>query len=71
MDEKKRYYDIFTKCFNFCKPYIGRERNEQFWDEIVDNVNQTVKSESDQDREIVKDILLAILADMERRRKNG
>lgn len=71
MSEKEQYYEYIKLQWEFIKRYLGRERNEQFWSEIIEDINKTVKSIDAPDQEYVKKCLLAVLGDFERKRKNG
>lgn len=71
MSEKEQYYEYIKLQWDFIKRYLGRERNEQFWSEIIEDINKTVKSIDAPDQEYVKKCLLAVLGDFERKRKNG
>lgn len=71
MSEKEQYYKYIKLQWDFIKRYLGRERNEQFWSEIIEDINKTVKSIDAPDQEYVKKCLLAVLGDFERKRKNG
>lgn len=71
MSSKEQYYEYIKLQWEFIKRYLGREINEQFWADIVEDINLTVKSVADSDQEYVKRCLLAVLDDFERKSKNG
>lgn len=71
MSSKEQYYEYIKLQWEFIKRYLGREINEQFWADIVEDINLTVKSVDDSDQEYVKRCLLAVLDDFERKSKNG
>lgn len=69
MSDKEQYYEYIKLQWDFIKRFLGRERSEQFWEEITDEADKIIDSVSQPDQEYVRDCLLAVLHDFERKRK--
>lgn len=62
MTEKETMYQLIMKIWNVPKNNSDKEKNDEYWQKVIDEVNETVLSVPDEDeREFVKKSLLAYM----------
>lgn len=68
MDFKKTYFDIWKAAWDFHKDYCNPYENSEYWDKVVDEAYKiNAMYENSSENKFVNDLVLAILAELERK----
>nr|DAG61081.1 MAG TPA: hypothetical protein [Caudoviricetes sp.] len=68
MDFKKTYFDIWKAAWDFHKNYCNPYENSEYWDKVVDEAYKiNAMYENSSENKFVNDLVLAILAELERK----
>lgn len=68
MDFKEIYFDVWSEVWQFHKKFYDNDGSDQAWQQIVDSAGGTVnKYKGLPQYDFIKDLILAILAELERR----
>lgn len=71
MNFKEQYFDAWQEAWRFHKKFYDNDGSDQTWDQIVDASGEIVKEyDSKQTYGFVKDLVLAVLGELERMDKH-
>lgn len=65
-EELKRVYDIFTVSWRFYKKFADVQQCDSYWEMVV---NEAVALNQEYQYELCKDLILAVLDELERKGK--
>lgn len=70
MDFKQDYFDVWAKAWNFHKKYANMSGTEEDWKQAIDEAERIVsRYEETEKRCFVQSLLLAVIKELERKRK--
>lgn len=69
-DKKQRYYRIINAVWDFAKKHIEEPVSEEFWEKCTEDIKRRVNESSKADSELMKDMLNAIAAEIDRENRN-
>lgn len=76
MDFKEQYFDVWQEAWRFHKKFYANDGSDQTWEQIVNESSEIArKYEGKPQYSFVKDLILAVLSEIEKkdkeRRKHG
>lgn len=76
MDFKAKYFDLWKVSWDFHKKWCSNSGNDREWEQIVEESGDIIKKyEGKSEQNFVKDLLLAVLSELEKidkeKRKGG
>lgn len=64
-------FKIYADVWNFHKRFYELGKGAEWWDEVIDESNVVVDKYNGNAKELARDLIIAVLGDLERKEKMG
>ena len=64
-------FKIYADVWNFHKRFYELDKSAEWWDEVINESNVVVDKYNGNAKELARDLIIAVLSDLERKEKMG